>query len=406
MVKHAIPLATILILVILFSGCMGSGGKQCPVVVSQTEGVFILGITPSYYEVPVGADVSITMDLQNRGMTKAENVEVLLWSHGGFAFKDLPGNEELKYVGTLMPPNLDICSAGDVKILTWSFQAGCDPTATTIAVQLDYDYSSEGWREMFIVSQDEAEKTAGLFKEKGRNFPSAGPVHIEIETLQTEPIIITRGTRTFDARINFKNTGNGLVGDTRLGGELGKLGKVVLTVDGPCVFTASNDGIWDSKNPKKLTWNNLVQLSAGKQEILKVVHLSYPPGEPIGNLIKDYCTLKVDANYHYVNVEGTDKKIGVYGTSDQRAKCLAETEKPGETTLCKLHDEVDVTPSGAIRCNNHGIWNILAECDEVVSEEDSELAWIYYCKGDDPTQNKITYRSTTNGFISCIGYCD
>ena len=160
----ALLLVAIIVAITSSSGCVRA--KDCPLVVSQTNGVVVTRLQPSYNLIPVGDNVILTAEVQNKGNAVATNVEANVWSKPGFSLD--PGKNNLE-LGTLNPPRLDICSSGDAKPMQWTLKAGCDPRESVLAIAVEYDYFSDGSASIFLVSGDELESSAGKFKEKGEN---------------------------------------------------------------------------------------------------------------------------------------------------------------------------------------------------------------------------------------------
>ena len=311
-----------------FSGCIGKKA-ECPVVVSQTEGVVITRFEPSYDLIPVGDIIGLVAEIQNRGNARARNINLTLWAHPGFLLLDKDpykdgitrrGLADLdKTDATMDAPRLDICSAGDSQVVQWQLQAGCDPRETPLAIAVDYDYESDGWASVFIVSSEESRKTGGKFSEKGQNFPSAGPIQVIIEPLQTEPVILSRSAPNFDVRVKFKNLADGVAG---IEGS-GNLALVELTVQGPCRFTELNVGR-DPSDDRRITWGtypyrNQVTLRVGEQEAFKIAKLEYD--DNFDNFVKDFCRINANVDYHYRVVEEVRKKVGIAGSSSQVKEC-------------------------------------------------------------------------------------
>ena len=218
----------VILLAVSVSGCKGKA-KECPVVVSQTDAIKILSFSPGYEDVPVGGSVRLSMDLQNGGNYEATDIKVDLWSHPGFGLYD---DQQFKPVPTLYPPDLSICSEGDAYSVQWNMQAGCDPRESIVAASVSYMYKSEGWASILLMSQQEAERLGGQTSGTGENFPSAGPVQIEIESLRNQPLIISKNARSFSIRLKIQNTGDGLAGYK----GSGYMNETTLTLSGPCKF--------------------------------------------------------------------------------------------------------------------------------------------------------------------------
>lgn len=309
-----------MLLIVLVSGCMQEA-EQCPVVVSQTEGIVISRFEPSYNLIPVGSEIMLQMDLQNRGNAIADNVVARIWAHGGFSMlKDDVEDESAATVDVpdLVEPDLTICASGDTYTVNWNLRANCDPTESTLAAVVDYDYSSEGWAKILLASHAESTRTRGIFPETGENHPSAGPVQVIIEPLQTEPVILSENADTFDVRIKFENVGDGQVGET----GMGNIDYILMTVQGPCTFIDPegnpNDpnSLWPIVDVHKLGG---IQLAAGTKNALKIVSLKYD-GD-VSDLIKDFCTINADIKYHYQEYVSTDFQMGITGTTDQVTRC-------------------------------------------------------------------------------------
>jgi len=312
----------ILLGVILLAGC--TGGEECSIHVSQEEGVFIEGFSPSYKEVPVGDIVQVQMIVQNRGTMLAKDVTAELWAHGGF--KEPKYN--VKELPILRPPDLSTCTSGDRYTLEWSLEAGCDPTNTVLAAVVDYTYNSEGWAEIPLISSAELTKAGGTVNLQGTNKPSAGPIKVEIEAIQTQPIIISGATDTFDIRVLFKNVGNGQVGPQ---GD-GEINNFTLTTHGPCRFiNCTSSKLFGSK----ITQADLgdVQLRIKDQEGMKTTCLKYY-GDA-NELIRDSCTIEVKSTYHYKEYASIDYKMGVYGAPDQMERCRNKPAGRAEVWECK-----------------------------------------------------------------------
>ena|GEM_PF-2280318 len=340
-------------LIIALSGCLGS--TQCPVVASQTEGLVVDRFAPSYNLVSVGDKIILTMEVINRGNAEANPAKATLWSHSGFCMVDettlQSGNPQCcldtdcitemetidifdKNYGPLQPPDMTICSPGDAVPLQWHLIAGCDPIETTFSVYLDYGYESEGYATILLASSDEAAKTQGQFSgESGENFPSAGPLQVEIEPLQTEPIIVTDFSPYFDVRILFKNVGTGLVGEE----GFGEIGKTTVTAQGPCVFVDGCEG-GPAATCNSVSWDeNEIHLRAGDQEALKLAHLRLEGSAE--NFIKDVCRINVKSEYNYRTVVATKETMGVIGSIEQVERCRGkgkELEKEFEETETTL----------------------------------------------------------------------
>ena len=300
----------------LSSGC--ARAKDCPIVVSQTDGVVVTRLQPSYNLIPVGDEVILTAEVQNKGNAVAENVEAYVWSKPGFQLDPLKANFPL---GTLNPPRLDICSAGDAQVMTWRLKAGCDPRESVLAIAVEYDYTSVGWASIFMVSDNEAERTAGKFKEKGENHPSAGPIQVFLEPLQNEPVIIStdaNSQKTFNVRAKFKDLGKGTAGDN---GE-GSVRNILVTTSGPCKFTTDNIGYRAPDGAVVLNKanNNSIVLTVKKQEAFEILEVEY--SGDVSTFTKDFCTINVNADYHYRELESVREKMGITGTTSQVDKCL------------------------------------------------------------------------------------
>ncbi|HIK02009.1 TPA: hypothetical protein H1008_02740 [archaeon] len=303
---------TLVVLVILLavsvSGCKGKA-KECPVVVSQTDAIKILSFSPGYEDVPVGGSVRLSMDLQNGGNYEATDITADLWSHPGFGLGD-DATQQFKTVPTLYPPDLSICSEGDAYSVQWDMQAGCDPRESIVAASVSYMYKSEGWASILLMSQQEAERLGGQTGGTGENFPSAGPVQIEIESLRNQPLIISENARSFSIRLKIQNTGDGLAGYK----GSGYMNETTLTLSGPCNFTEGNN--------KELTYADAeLQLRFGKQDLIKTLSLNYTGNM---NFVKDFCTISVVSNYGYRVTEQLKGKFGIYGSSDEITNCRAQ----------------------------------------------------------------------------------
>lgn len=318
----------IFLITVSFSGCL-TPDTTCKLVVSQKDGIVITRLEPSYDKVPVGDIITLVADLQNKGNAPARNVNLTLWAYPGFKLLDndpykdgitrKDPAEPDKTETTMNPPKLDICSEGDTQTVQWQLQAGCDPHETQLAIAADYDYASEGWASVFIVSSDEARKSGGKFTEKGQNQPSAGPIQVLIEPLQTEPVILSPTARSFDVRVKFKNLGNGVVGPD--GG--GDVRSAVARVDGPCSFSELNVGR-DLTDDKKITWStknkNAISLRTKDQDAIKIAKLQVPR-DKFDGFVKDFCKVSVSADYHYRTVEDVKRKIGITATPSQVQEC-------------------------------------------------------------------------------------
>ncbi len=219
----------VILLAVSVSGCKGKA-KECPVVVSQTDAIKILSFSSGYEDVPVGGSVHLSMDLQNGGNYEATDIQADLWSHPGFGIGG--DTQQFKTVPTLYPPDLSICSEGDAYSVQWDMQAGCDPRESIVAASVSYMYKSEGWASILLMSQQEAERLGGQTSGTGENFPSAGPVQIEIESLRNQPLIISENARSFSIRLKIQNTGDGLAGYK----GSGYMNETTLTLSGPCEF--------------------------------------------------------------------------------------------------------------------------------------------------------------------------
>ena len=356
-------IALLVLIVAMTAGC--TKAKTCPLTVSQTEGLLIKRVEPSYFIVPVNDEISVYMDVQNRGNFVARSISATLWAHTGFALSGTitpfegtgydaykrnkgqldPGKVYPNGMITsrqLEPPRLDICSEGDVQTFHWSIKAGCDPVETILAVYLDYDYESSGYAKIPLASRDQYERTQGELKAKGENFPSAGPMQVKIEAVQAEPVLISKETKVFSVRVLFNNVGPGLLGPK----GMGDAGTVNLTLSGPCKFSSrnidavcgDNEGTVDCKRkhqlllddyPKTFVWNNqTVIMRSGDQEAMKLAYIEYDcsTGDcdaEIDNFIEDICRIEVNANYHYQTVESPSKTMGVYGSPSQIEYCLS-----------------------------------------------------------------------------------
>src|SRR3989344_4762402 len=109
----------VLVPVSLTSGCVRA--KECPIVVSQTDGIVVTRLQPSYNLIPVGDQVTLTAEIQNKGNAVAKNLKAYVWSKPGFKVEE-PNIIDFETV-TLSPPRLDICSSGDAKALQWTLKA-------------------------------------------------------------------------------------------------------------------------------------------------------------------------------------------------------------------------------------------------------------------------------------------
>nr|HIK01269.1 hypothetical protein [Candidatus Undinarchaeales archaeon ERR594346 U_76725] len=297
----------VILLAVSVSGCKGKA-KECPVDVSQTDAIKILSFSPGYEDVPVGGSVRLSMDLQNGGNYEATDIQADLWSHPGFGIGG--DTQQFKAVPTLYPPDLSICSEGDAYSVQWDMQAGCDPRESIVAASISYMYKSEGWASILLMSQQEAERLGGQTSGTGENFPSAGPVQIEIESLRNQPLIISENATSFSIRLKIKNTGDGLAGYK----GSGYMNETMLTLSGPCNFTEENN--------KELTYSDAeLQLRFGKQDLIKTLLLNYTGNI---NFVKDFCTISVVSNYGYRVTEQLKGKFGIYGSSEEITTCRAQ----------------------------------------------------------------------------------
>ncbi len=305
----------VILLAVSVSGCKGKA-KECPVVVSQTDAIKILSFSSGYEDVPVGGSVHLSMDLQNGGNYEATDIQADLWSHPGFGIGG--DTQQFKTVPTLYPPDLSICSEGDAYSVQWDMQAGCDPRESIVAASVSYMYKSEGWASILLMSQQEAERLGGQTSGTGENFPSAGPVQIEIESLRNQPLIISENARSFSIRLKIQNTGDGLAGYK----GSGYMNETTLTLSGPCEFVPDSPislETGDEENNKELTYADAdLQLRFGKQDLIKPLSLKYT-GKM--DFVKDFCTISVVSNYGYRVTEQLKGKFGIYGSSDEITNC-------------------------------------------------------------------------------------
>src|SRR3989344_8650813 len=97
----ALLLVAIIVAITSSSGCVRA--KDCPLVVSQTNGVVVTRLQPSYNLIPVGDNVILTAEVQNKGNAVANNVKAYVWSKPGFEMlnkdpikdgKDLGGEKD------------------------------------------------------------------------------------------------------------------------------------------------------------------------------------------------------------------------------------------------------------------------------------------------------------------------
>ena len=270
--------------------------------------------------------------MSNSRRWSATAVSATLWAYTGFGLTK--GQTKTIESKLLEPPRLDICSEGDVETFTWELRAGCDPVETILAVSLDYTYTSYGFAKIPLASRAEYERTQGELSAKGENFPSAGPLKIEIESIQMEPVLLGKHTSNFSARILFNNVGSGLVGPK----GVGEVGDVEVILSGPCKFEEGGRNFVTNRlqptgaipvsgsNGKGMMWpDGNVLLKSGKQEIMKIIYIAFDDNgddTALDFFIEDICRVEVNAEYRYNNVESPSKRMGVYGSPSQISNCI------------------------------------------------------------------------------------
>jgi len=212
-----ILLVSLLLLILLSSGCIGKTEERKAVGEGKTKGVEFTEFS-AISEVDSGDEkVEVNAYVQNLGAGSASDIELNLYQLSGFTFDDGPN-----YVGSttkLVPSDKEFNIPGDTLSAYWTLKAPIveSDKVRSLFCKLKYTYESRASTNIALVSKTEWDFKGGVSAFKTYSTATEGPVIISI--IPVSAIRISDPTvqeKTVPIDIIIKNTGTGVIDDKRV----------------------------------------------------------------------------------------------------------------------------------------------------------------------------------------------
>jgi len=207
----------LLLLILLFSGCIGQEEERKAVGAGITKGAEFTEFS-SISEVDSGDEkVEVNAYVQNLGGGSASDIELELYQLSGFTLQSGP-----HYVGSttkLVPPDTEFNIPGDTLSAYWTLRAPMSESdkVRSLFCKLKYTYESRASTNIELVSKTEWDSKGGASAFKTYSTATAGPVTISIIPLPavriSDPTVLEK---TVPIDIILKNTGSGVIDDKRV----------------------------------------------------------------------------------------------------------------------------------------------------------------------------------------------
>lgn len=198
-------LSTIFLLsiVVFFSGCLQGGG------VSQGYGIEIKNFGTYYPKLESGDDFDITVDVQNKGGTTANNIYAYLYGISPSKWR-LRGSNPTLISNELQGPDEEMDVEGESDFISWNLVAPELSEGVTFTynpkVRVFYTYETTASTSIPILSRAEYKRLVGRDKELPKQKATQvtkGPIGVEINT--RSPVIARGGLEDFRIVVKVKN---------------------------------------------------------------------------------------------------------------------------------------------------------------------------------------------------------
>jgi len=276
--KKIIIAVLVILLVSMFSGCMGQKAAGPRDVGKGYPGLEFIEFYPVNKKVPQGSAVTLYYSIQNNGYFNAENVNIKLYNCGDINKGSHTWMKEgLIYncnEAVISPPNGVLrkpdrvqgitgeVSEAEISLETMNAHLPIGESPHAFSARLEYDYMSTATRDVVFTTFDNWKEKGGAI-ETGALISSSFPAPLSVSiNAPSEPIIITKfqdvdQPQEFTISVQMRNTGGGF-----LKGK--QLLSVELCYDTTLVELSREDGF---KDFKPNTVNYCCQKDGGKPVI-------------------------------------------------------------------------------------------------------------------------------------------
>ncbi len=197
----------LLILLVLAAGCAQQQGTP--------SGLVITTFQPDSKEIDAsGVDtIELSLEVQNNGDSKAQNVLVELYNYGGFlgvtsaTMGDIP-----TATGNPPPAGMKPDNVGDyVFALTVPKRSLGLTENVEFGVRVTYDYTSKGLASIYVVPRSEwkVKQQLGAKGVQQQVQRTTGPIAVSISA--KEPVVVEKNQNAFTLRVELDNIGTGVV---------------------------------------------------------------------------------------------------------------------------------------------------------------------------------------------------
>lgn len=199
--------ALLLILLVLAAGCAQQQGAP--------SGLVITIFQPDKKEIDAsGVDtIELSLEVQNNGDSKAQNVLVELYNYGGFlgvtsaTMGDIP-----TATGNPPPAGMKPDNVGDyVFALTVPKRSLGLTENVEFGARITYDYTSKGLASIYVVPRSEwkVKQQLGAKGVQQQVQRTSGPIAVSISA--KEPVVVEKNQNAFTLRVELDNIGTGVV---------------------------------------------------------------------------------------------------------------------------------------------------------------------------------------------------
>ncbi len=197
----------LLVLVLFFSGCVGSSGNKKP----TGEGIEVVSFN-TQTEIDSGDQFDLDLVVQNFGDSEATKINANLFQTSGIQAL----NSNVLSTSSLLPPNNEKGIEGEEQVFTWSLLAPIlrNDETKSLQARITYDYTSTANSNFYIVPKTQLnEKGKGEFQTYSTS--SAGPVTLSIVPM---PAFKSSPPQKTNVQVNLivSNTGGGKVVDSKV----------------------------------------------------------------------------------------------------------------------------------------------------------------------------------------------